>query len=457
MASFIVGAPGTLEEVLAIHGVQPWRTRYLITCSGVTVERHQARLDLTVDGPTTPLHRDDVVNLPDPAPAPCAAARQAIANFPAAYRDYALVAPAVGPNDTHIHRLARFFDIRDQTIRLQPSSGSLKEFIDMVKSDSAIKYPVRDLMVGAHASPHGGFSIAPTPGAVANINYEKLEDAVAKRTLIVPPEVLQPRPKDAKQQEVPARFIIRGCAIGEAAPVLRKLKEALGGALQVVAPKYEHALGSFSGPGGEGLYEFLAYEFEVFSPTPLATDQDVVNAFIAKGFKDYTGQPIPNKTWPQWVPKGAPQNFHKELKLRSSHAGRDVLAMAFFRVEQEPFVLGEIPVNVPQDPGSDSARRAALVAYFEAEPRFKSTHAWPGYVRYGYSSVAEMVAGHTWTFRHNASAGRLFCKGTRMTFLVHQPILDARGELIHNFFPIRPPGKPKETFTDREPAFFAAV
>ena len=44
-----------------------------------------------------------------------------------------------------------------------------------------------------------------------------------------------------------------------------------------------------------------------------------------------------------------------------------------------------------------------------------------------------------------------------MTFLVHQPILDGRGELVHNFFPIRPPGKPKETFTDREPAFFAAV
>jgi hypothetical protein len=41
--------------------------------------------------------------------------------------------------------------------------------------------------------------------------------------------------------------------------------------------------------------------------------------------------------------------------------------------------------------------------------------------------------------------------------MVHQPIVDAKGELIHNHFPIRPMGTPTIMFTDRDSRFFATT
>ena len=455
MAIYTVGAPGTLETVLGLHGVQPWRVPFLIACNDVEVKRKGALIDLKIDGAATPLRRDDIVTLDDPPPQPCSLAAAVITRLPSMYRDYAMTGPAV-PNDPHIPRLARLFQLKPQTQLLQPPGNTIKEFIEMLAGDAAVTAPVRDLLLGTHATRSGAVATRAAPGdRQSNLPFERLEEAVAQRTLIVPAHLVKPRPKESGA-DVPPRFVIRGCAVGEAVPWLRQLKLALGGGLQVVAPKYEHALGSFAGPAGEGLYEFLAYEFDLYRPKPLATAADIVTAFIAAGYVGYDQQPIPNQVWAQWVPKGSPpQPWSSHLKFWSAFANRDLTALASFSTWEERFIDHPVKVPAQTDPVTDAERRKALEAHLGARENFKTTHPWPAYVRLGYSSVAKLVSGFTWTYKHDASV--LECRGTRQVYTVHQPMVDAAGRLIHNFYPIRPAGPTKDMFTDRDLRFFAAV
>lgn len=458
MAVFTLGAPGTLEEVLPIHGVQAWRASYLVLCRGVTATRNGSALDLSLDGAKTEMRRGDIVTVPDPEPGPCAMPRAILTRSLYAYRDYALVSQALSPLDTHLARLEELYDAKWQVVRLQPKGHSLKEFAEMLKGDPAIAYPIRDLHLGTHAGNVGVLDVAAIPGGTQNLSYEALENAVANSTFKMDPTLFQPRPKDDRNVDIPARFVIRGCAVGQAVGYLTKFKEALGGALKVVGCKFEHAAGSFSGQAGAGIYEFLAYEFEVHRPTAPATDQDVVGAFIAAGFKDFKDRPIEKKQWEQWIPQGRPpRSFTKVLKLRSKLAGRELNATSFFDVRDEPLFQRDVVINTQRDPGSDSARRDAVKALFAAERRFQPDHPWPGFRRLGYNSLDEMIAGYRWDFRHDASEGKLHCAGRRMTYVVHQPIVDATEGFIHNFFPTRPKGDPKEMFFDTDGRIFATV
>lgn len=458
MATIIVGAPGTVEWVLGVHGLQPWRAGYLIQCGQISVKRNGAAIDLKVDGAATALFRGDELKVDDPPPAPCPG-QLAKVGAAGAFRDYAMVSIALGPTDKHIPRLERFYDLRGQTIRLKPPDAALKAFIEMLARDAAVAGPIRDLMVGTHAAAAGSIAVKPTASEIAHIQFERLEKAVADRNLIVKPELLQPRPKDANQRDVPARFVIRGCAVGAALPYLRKFKEALGGAVEVVAPKFEHAIGEYANPHAHGLYEFLAYEFFLSRPKPLATDQDIVAAFIAEGLLHYDGKPIEAKTWAQWIPVGSPpRDKHEHRKYFSKVANRDVTGFAFFTTEKQDFPGEPVLVGLPFDPGTDAARIVALGVHINNDPRFKATHPWPGYVRLGYKSLSEMVDGFTWSFQYDAAREKLICRGARTTYTVHQPIVDtASGALIHNHFPIRPAGAPTEVFTDRDARFFAST
>ena len=234
----------------------------------------------------------------------------------------------------------------------------------MLSQDAAVTGPIRDLMVGTHAAAAGSIAVKATAGEVAHIQFERLEKAVADRNLIVKSELLQPRPKDASQKDIPPRFVIRGCAVGAALPYLRKFKEALGGSLEVVAPKFEHAIGAYSNPGAEALYEFLAYEFFLNRPTALATDKDIVGAFVTEGLLHYDGKPIEAKTWAQWIPVGSPpQNMHVERKYFSKVANRDLLGFAFFNSEKQDFPGEPVIVTAETDPGTHTARGRAAGTY----------------------------------------------------------------------------------------------
>jgi hypothetical protein len=45
---------------------------------------------------------------------------------------------------------------------------------------------------------------------------------------------------------------------------------------------------------------------------------------------------------------------------------------------------------------------------------------------------------------HDAGIGKLICAGSTAVYTVHEPIVDAKDQLIHNLFPTRPVGKPQE-------------
>ena len=69
-----------------------------------------------------------------------------------------------------------------------------------------------------------------------------------------------------------------------------------------------------------------------------------------------------------------------------------------------------------------------------------------------------MMDGFVWSFQYSAATSKLTCRGTRFTYMVHQPITRLRdGELIHNHFPLRPMGQPTIAFDDRDARFFATT
>jgi hypothetical protein len=455
MATITVGAPGTLEWALGVYGFQAWRAAYLVHCNQVKVKRNGALIDLKVDGPATALLRGDELTVDDPPPIPCPGGMSKVPT----HQDYALVSIDIGPTDTHIKRLKRFYDERGQTIRLEPPNLALKEFIDMLSQDAKATAPIRDLMIGTHASGSGSIAVRAVAGENAHIQYERLEKAVTDKNLFIKAGVLQPRPKDPKSQaDLPPRFVIRGCAVGVAMPFLKKFKEALGSTVEVVAPKYEHAIGDYSGRGGDGLYEFLAYEFELYQPKKLKTDKDIVGAFVAKGLLNYDAKPIDGKTWASWIPIGSPPaDFSKHRKYPSTPAKRQITGLAFFNTRHEDFPGPPIVLNLPADPGTETNRKAALRTHLDNEPRFKSDHAWPAYVRLGYKNMNDMMDGFVWSFQYSSTTNKLTCIGKRWTYMVHQPIVEPSGELIHNHFPLRPMGQPTIAFTDKDPRFFATT
>jgi hypothetical protein len=369
-----------------------------------------------------------------------------------------MVSEPFTPEDKHLPRLMELYDAKWQVVRLKPRGHSLKEFAEMLKGDPAMAFPIRDLHLGTHAGNVGVLDTAAVPGGTRNLSFERLEDAVANSTFKIDPKLLQPRPKDDKNIDLPARFVIRGCAVGQAVAYLAKFKEALGGGLQVVACKYEHAAGSFSGPAGAGIYEFLAYEFEIHRPTALPTDQDIVGGFIAAGFKDIRDKPITKGQWEIWIPRGRPPRTEtKRLRLQSRLAGRELVATSFFDVRDEAFFLADVVVDAPQDPGTDADRLAALKTHLRAQRRFQDDHPWPGFRRLGYGSMDAMLAGYTWKFRYDSSEKKLHCMGRRTTYVVHQPIVDGKDGFVHNFFPTRPKADPKEMFSDGNSRYFVTV
>ena len=71
--------------------------------------------------------------------------------------------------------------------------------------------------------------------SATHVKYADLEAAVRARSIDVA-RGAPALPLDANGQALNARFMVRGCRIGQAVPYLRKLKEAPGSGLSVIAP-----------------------------------------------------------------------------------------------------------------------------------------------------------------------------------------------------------------------------
>ena len=128
----------------------------------------------------------------------------------------------------------------------------------------------------------------------AHIAYEDLEAAIRARSLNVDPALLQPRPQDSAGTPIQAQFLVRGCRIGNAPAYLRKLKEALGNAMPVIAPKHFHIAAQQTRPAG--FVEYMGYSFAFTKPTQLRDRAAVLTAFQGGGFTRVDNSPVPARS-----------------------------------------------------------------------------------------------------------------------------------------------------------------
>lgn len=365
---------------------------------------------------------------------------------------------APGTTAHHV-RVRSLLQRRVPATTLRGSRPTLKDFIEDIDTDSSITKPVGDLIVGAHASSEGfiflqmfptqrDFSGDPTNDS----DFEVLESATTgtARPIRVPDSLIgftTPPPTH--------NLHFKGCNIGRdrfdsaktpAAPYLVKLKEALGGHINVTAPKHFHGVATLD--SGAGTFEYMAQEFVVRTKavkqgrrfTGFANRAAAITAFSGAGFSYHDTTPVPAGDWTALIPTNISQTFRVTVSLPLGQTVADQTTLGVgreFRVELARVDWTFTPTG--GIPGNDAGKLAALRSNIAADSRFQSTHPWPAYERVGFPSFAAYFDGHLWST--SVSGNDLVCIGRRYDYTVLLAIVDrtvtppANRPLIFNFFP----------------------
>lgn len=452
MADYTVDRATTLERFLVRQGVQAWRIPVLVANAGVRVVRERALVPLA--GVGTRVESGDIVRVVDPPPAALATALQAAATANA--RDYAFV-PGTSAFDLS---MASLMDNRPKTIRISDALvDSLTSFIAALARNAAMTAPIRHLIISSHANPEGHLFMKLSLAGAAQITYEDLEAAVQARSLLVDSALLQPRPHDTNGAAIPATFLIRGCRIGTAPVYLRKLKEALGNAVPVIAPKHFHIAAQQSRPAG--FVEYMGYSFSVNRASQLRNKAAVVAAFQAGGFTRIDNQPVPARSWGEWVPRNPHAAAQQDVAARVLNPinNQTQAVPGRFRFRLRQLFPAEQSFALASDPGTETGRKAAVRTELEAtHPQYRAAHPFPIYFRFGYATMADFMDGWTWHFRYDRSSGTLFFTASRAEYTIIRPIVEiASNRLILNYYPSGRQGSVLELLNVTDSRLFATV
>jgi hypothetical protein len=465
MATFKVDKPAALADFLTEQvAIQAWRVPLLVQHGAVTVTR--GGKPVTPLASSTKLVLRDVVAVANPLPASYLAA---LGKLPAsAFWDFAFV-PGT---DTHSGYARQFHANRPRSKVITgfgPIDNTLESFIDALGRSTDVDHPVAYPIVVSHANEEGQLLMAMNLLAAKVIEYEELEAAVGSGRLRLDPALLQPRPQSGGQP-APAQLRVRGCRIGNAPPFLRKLKDALGGAIQVNAPKHFQYYGDITSTGGGGLngvYEQMSYDFTVSRPDPVASRAALVKAFKKAGFKWIDKKPVPAGTWSALMSlPGMPKSIHDSshphtlgYRVVVRAAGKKVVLsdMAEYRYAREPLFTGWGAFPLATDPVTDRRKLAAVQKELSKQPLYQNSHPYPKWARTGFSSLDAFMAGWHWTMQYDKSAGQLRYKAERSKYTFVVPITrPGSKELIMNFYGTA--GSPAvEDLHAEDPDYYATV
>ena len=287
-------------------------------------------------------------------------------------------------------------------------------------------------MIAAHANSEGWIFIAMHGAQKGPTNYETLEDtiATASHSIAIDDSVIGYTAGDPITHSVH----FKGCNIGKAQPFLEKFREGLGDHVMVTAPLHFHGIWEQKAYGS---WEYMAYEFVLRRKSDFAKRADLITAFDAEGFTYIDGSAVPTADWGKWVPKKINKTVKTSVtgKLGVTIGKRKTIdAEQQFRVNRSPFTWTLTYPNAGSVPTTKAARQTAFETAVNADPTFDPGHAYPQYVRLGYTSVADFIAGYTWT--HTQVKNKLFTKGTRVEYTILAPIVDmTTGNLVFNFHP----------------------
>jgi hypothetical protein len=355
-------------------------------------------------------------------------------------KDYGFV-PGITPYDRKGHELLKRKP--NTTVIPPPTIPHVEAFIKHL--DANVAKPVGDLWILAHGNDSGFMRIYLGSSSTKYATYEVLVDIVNDPN--------QPVRIPASLHTGPFDVHISGCQIGQAEPVVNKIKEAFDSPRKVTAPKHMHIIGpEYKSPfTGLASYEFLRYSFELFRlpglqppGTQFRTKPEIVDAFDNQGFRfirnGATGVPVPRKLWKKVIRKyititGAAKTYdYFNLGQNIGHGVTRLRLACTFEHRRDPFVY-----NIPQvvtDPGTQSEMMDKFKANIEANPEFDPAYAFPQYERYGYTNPKDFLDGYSWHCEWLQNNQSMRCTGTRVVYAVKVPITDpATQNLFLNFFP----------------------
>ena len=227
--------------------------------------------------------------------------------------DYGMVAPGedfVRNDKTHRLEPTHHFDLVNLFNLLnvsRPPVQTLGDFITFINTDPSVTQPIGNIFVGAHSNAQGFIVLQMTAGQAegSNSSYETIEKATLTGALAINNTVIGPTPA--------AHFFhFKGCSIGRNVALLNEWKLALGGQIQVTAPRFNHGLYTDQ---FNGVWEYMTYDFMVTSPTPIKDRDTLIQQFQNAKFTYVEsgavgpdgklvadGPAIPPNMWDKWLP-----------------------------------------------------------------------------------------------------------------------------------------------------------
>lgn len=353
--------------------------------------------------------------------------------------DYAFAPDSSNPKDPVPAALRTMFGRRANT---KVVSGkkilTVRDFVTELNTLPVTDRPIGNAFIGSHANSEGQMFVPLFPGQAdpRKTSYETLEESIGSATKSV--KIDDTTIGWTAGAPIDHAVHFKGCNLGQAQPYLDKFKHALGGHVILTAPRHFHGVT----PEAKGSFEFMCYEFSVRAPADFPTRAALIAALAGAGFKNIHGAAVPVADLEAVVPKPditKTKKWQVRVKLGATVGGTTtILVPQQFRVERIPLVRRIGYATEADIPASKADRESALDASLAGDPLFASGHAFPKYERVGYASLADLIAGYTWSFKKDFSkklGHMLVCTGNRTEYTVVTPVLGTTGNLIFNFHP----------------------
>lgn len=353
--------------------------------------------------------------------------------------DYAFAPDSSDPKDPVPAALRTMFSRRANTTLIAGKKVlTVRDFVTELNTLPVTDRPIGNTYIGSHANSEGQMFLPLFPGQAdpRKTSYETLEASIGSATKSVRIDDTTIGWTTGAPIDHAVHF--KGCNLGQALPYLTKFKEVLGNHVILTAPRHFHGVT----PEAKGSFEYMCYEFSVRAPKDFTNRAALLTALSSAGFKDIHGTAVPAAAFDAVVPKKIGKTLKEQVRVKlGATAGgtKTILVPQQFRVDRIPLVRKIGFPTAADIPASKADRESELAASLTGDPLFSSSHAFPKYERVGYASLADLIAGYTWTFTTDFlkkdGIHLLVCTGNRAEYTVVMPVLGATGNLLFNFYP----------------------
>lgn len=374
-----------------------------------------------------------------------------------------------------------FLSQRTNTTRLTSKKVStFNGLIHELQTNSTVTTPIGDLLIAGHANHEGEIQIPMFSGQKGLTTFDVLVSTLSPtgQSITIPAGVMG----------TSSNVHIRGCNVGKDQSLLNEFKLAFGGAVNVTAPLFfdEFRLGRASGSA----FEFMCYEFFINSAIKLADKAAMLAAFVAKmnalatagtpwSFLD--GTAVTSDNLKAWIGEGTAFNDERSPANLGQSVGSGKRAVKSlpvkrsFRIEKQVFTWNWTFATTATLADSSKLQSVFATTLANTDPQFKATYgapnASPKYVRWGYASVPDFIAGFaqtgdpkkatagTWHHEVKNKGLTLVSTGTRWQYTIIRPVTvaaDPKSNLVFNYYPKKPTAtdQPIVGLSETNPKFF---